>query len=112
MPSRRNFLRTAGAEAAATLTVISAMPTRREAAQEKIGSSRPARAWPPTIPGLKSMKGQAKPISADELRARIEKARRLSVDNRLDALMLMGGTSLTYFSNIRWGGGERLFALV
>ena len=24
--------------------------------------------------------------------------------------MLSGGTSLVYFTNIRWGGGERLFA--
>ena len=26
--------------------------------------------------------------------------------------MLTGGTSLVYFTNIRWGGGERLFACV
>ena len=33
-------------------------------------------------------------------------------EHEIDALMLMGGTSLSYFSNIRWGGGERLFALI
>ncbi len=31
---------------------------------------------------------------------------------KMDALVLSGGTSLVYFTNIRWGGGERLFACV
>ena len=31
---------------------------------------------------------------------------------KIDALVLTGGTSLVYFTNIRWGGGERLFACV
>jgi Xaa-Pro dipeptidase len=30
----------------------------------------------------------------------------------IDALMLTGGTSMVYFSNVRWGGGERLFTIV
>src|SRR5207302_11332052 len=28
------------------------------------------------------------------------------------ALLLMDGSSLTYFTGIRWGGGERMFAMV
>ena len=32
--------------------------------------------------------------------------------NRIDALLLMEGTSLDYFTGIRWWGGERLFAMV
>ena len=31
---------------------------------------------------------------------------------KIDALLLTGGTSLPYFTNIHWGGGERLFACV
>jgi Xaa-Pro dipeptidase len=58
------------------------------------------------------MKDRAKPITAEERRARIEQARRLMTERQIDALMLMGGTSLVYFSNIRWAGGERLFALI
>jgi Xaa-Pro dipeptidase len=58
------------------------------------------------------MKDQATPVTIDERRARIESARRLMAENRLDALMLMGGTSMTYFTGMRWGGGERLFALI
>jgi len=30
----------------------------------------------------------------------------------LDAVLLMEGTSLKYFTGIRWWGGERMFALV
>ena len=58
------------------------------------------------------MRDQAKPVTNDERRARIEKARRLMGQNRLDAIALAGGTSLAYFTNIRWGGGERLFSCV
>ncbi len=58
------------------------------------------------------MKDQAQPITIDERRARIENARRLMTENRLDALMLTGGTSMMYFAGMRWGGGERLFALI
>ena len=33
-------------------------------------------------------------------------------ENALDAILLMEGTSLKYFTGIRWWGGERTFALV
>ena len=55
---------------------------------------------------------QAKPITNEERRARIEKAQRLMAEHKIDALMLTQGTSLVYFTNIRWGGGERLTACV
>ena len=58
------------------------------------------------------MRDLAKPITSDERRARIEKARRLMATEKIDALILSGGTSLVYFTNIRWGGGERLFACI
>ncbi len=32
--------------------------------------------------------------------------------NHIDALLMMEGTSLDYFTGIRWWGGERLFAMV
>jgi Xaa-Pro dipeptidase len=37
---------------------------------------------------------------------------KLMNDNGLDAIVLMEGTSLRYFTGVRWWGGERLFALV
>jgi Xaa-Pro dipeptidase len=58
------------------------------------------------------MKEQAKPIALEERRQRQEKARRLMEANRIDALLIMEGASLDYFSGIRWWGGERLFAMV
>src|SRR5271155_889591 len=69
-------------------------------------------ALPPSTSALKSMKEQAKPITLDERRGRQEKARRLMESNRIDALLLMEGTSLDYFTGVRWEGGERLFAMV
>ncbi len=58
------------------------------------------------------MKDQARPISNEERQARREKARALMEANELDAILLMEGTSLDYFSGIRWWGGERMFAMV
>src|SRR5262245_16200785 len=62
--------------------------------------------------GLTSMRAQARSITADERRLRLEKARRLMSEQQMDGLLLTGGTSLVYFSNIRWGISERLFAMV
>jgi Xaa-Pro aminopeptidase len=73
---------------------------------------QPARSLPPSIEALGSMRDQVKPITNDERRARIEKARRLMADEKIGALVLTPGTSLMYFTNIRWFGGERLFACV
>ncbi len=67
---------------------------------------------PPSLAALTSMRAQAIPITNAERRARIEKARRLMAQHTIDALMLTQGTSLVYFTNIRWGGGERLTACV
>jgi Xaa-Pro dipeptidase len=67
---------------------------------------------PPSIANLKSMKGQATPITKEERAERQEKARRLMTEQRVDAIVLMEGTSLNYFSGIRWWGGERFFAMV
>lgn len=67
---------------------------------------------PPAIRELTSMRSQVRPITVDERRARIEKARRLMAEQKIDAIMLCQGTSLVYFTNIAWGGGERLFACV
>jgi Xaa-Pro dipeptidase len=67
---------------------------------------------PPSIAALTSMRDQVKPITNDERRARIQKAKRLMADEKIGALVLTPGTSLVYFTNIRWSGGERLFACV
>lgn len=101
MLSRRSFLSIA-------LAGTPTLAVQRRAAR----SSQPLRPLPSSIAALTSMRDQAKPITSDERRLRIEKARRLMVAEKIDALVLAGGTSLVYFTNIRWGGGERLFACV
>jgi Xaa-Pro dipeptidase len=67
---------------------------------------------PPSIAALTSMRDQARPITNDERRARIDKAKRLMAEQKMNALVLTGGTSLVYFTGMRWSGGERLFACV
>ena len=99
--NRRDFVLTsAAALAAGSLNLV---------AREDEGV-QPAQ--PSSIAGLKSMRAQARPITADERRGRVEKARKLMVDQKIDALMLCQGTSLVYFTSIRWGGGERLFSAI
>ena len=67
---------------------------------------------PPAIKALTSMKSQAKPITIEERKGRLERARELMRAHALDALLLTGGTSLEYFTGIRWGLSERLLAAV
>src|SRR6476659_2767854 len=76
------------------------------------GASPSSSVLPPSIAALTSMRTQGGPITNEERRLRVEKARRLMAAEKIDALVLSGGTSLVYFTNIRWGGGERLFACV
>src|SRR5205085_10415761 len=100
--NRRTFLRASTALAAAWRAP--ALLAQREAAADV--------SLPPSVAALTSMREQAKPITNDERRARIEKARRLMAKEKMGALVLTPGTSLMYFTNIRWSGGERLFACV
>ncbi len=103
MISRRGFLRTGTAAAGASLIVPGSAQARSDA---RCG------ALPPSIAALRPMRHQAQPITAAERGERQEKARRLMTESKLDAILLMEGTSLNYFTGIRWWGGERMFAFV
>ncbi|MFZ1807828.1 MAG: aminopeptidase P family N-terminal domain-containing protein, partial [Cyclobacteriaceae bacterium] len=61
---------------------------------------------------LKPMTGDVKPITVAERESRIEKAQRLMVDNKVQALYLDGGTAMHYFTGIRWGRSERMMAAI
>jgi Xaa-Pro dipeptidase len=91
-------------------SLTAALATPAVLLQRRGGTAAPTGPLPASIAALTSMRDQAKPITNEERRLRIEKARRLMAAERMDALVLSGGTSLVYFTNIRWGGGERLFA--
>jgi Xaa-Pro dipeptidase len=56
---------------------------------------------------LKSLTGDAKPISAEERRARIGKAQSLMAQGKVAALLVESGSSLEYFTGIRWRRSER-----
>lgn len=101
MISRRGFLRT-GSVAVGAFASVPAFA----------GAEGHENPQPEAIAALQSRKAEAKPISVDERAERQEKARRLMQENKLSAILLPQGTSLTYFSGIRWEGGERLFAMV
>ncbi|MGE5816054.1 MAG: M24 family metallopeptidase, partial [Acidobacteriota bacterium] len=67
---------------------------------------------PAPVAALVSMRDQAKPITNQERLGRLSHAQTLMGMQKMDALMLCQGTSLAYFTGVRWGGGERLFAVV
>ena len=54
------------------------------------------------------MTGAAKPISADERRARIAKVQALMEQGKVSALLIEPGSSLDYFTGIRWRRSERI----
>jgi Xaa-Pro dipeptidase len=64
------------------------------------------------ISRLKPMTGDVVPITDKERLDRIEKARRLMKENGIDAIYLEGGSSMFYFTGVRWGNSERMFAAV
>jgi len=101
--TRRGFLRLAAAGTAAAGIARPAAAILQQA---------PASALPPSIAALGPMRDRAQPITAAERRVRIERARKLMREQRIDAVLLTGGTSLTYFTGARWGNSERLMALV
>ncbi len=107
MFSRRRFLQAGTVAAGTGFAAFAPSLTAQETA-----SSFPPSILPASITSLKSMKDQARPITAEERTARQEKARQLMQEHRIDALLLMEGTSLEYFAGVQWWGGERLFALV
>lgn len=100
MISRRHFLGTSTA-AAAGLTLAGCEPTVASAEE-----------LPPSIARLESWADRARSITTQERAARVENAKRLMRQEGLDALAMCGGTSMVYFTNVSWGGGERLFTVV
>jgi Xaa-Pro dipeptidase len=74
--------------------------------------SAPTRSVPAAVAALKPMTDGVQAIALDEHRARLVRAQRLMAETGLDAVVLAGGTSLTYFTGAEWGLSERFFGLV
>lgn len=107
MISRRRFLEVGGVAAGVAAGSHPLLAPARASGEKPNDSS-----LPPSLARLESRKSEATPIALEEQSARIEHARGLMSENALDAMVLMNGTSLNYFTGIRWWGGERMFALV
>ncbi len=103
MISRRRFLEMG------SVTAGMAVASQSLAATAAVETNDPL---PPSLAQLKSRKSEATSITREERHERQERARVVMTENALDAIVLMEGTSLRYFTGIRWWGGERAFALV
>lgn len=100
--AKRKFLRGAGLLGAASAASLAGC---RQPAPQTPDSADPFAA-------LQSMVSGVPPITVDERRARIRKAQGLMVENGIDAMYLDGGTSMDYFTGVRWGRSERMLAVV
>lgn len=109
MVTRRSFI--AAGSAAVVASACKAADSAPVAASAADAAEK-SEALPPAIAALMSMKGQATPISVDERKGRIEKAKQLMASNAIDALMLTGGTSMVYFTGMSWGNSERLTSVI
>src|SRR5215467_2664974 len=98
--TRRSFVHSAAA--------VSALAGSRRL-QERAEASLPA-----AFSSLQPLGSRVKPISSEEFGARIERARELLArqDPPLDALFLATGSSLYYFTGVKWWPSERLLAVL
>ena len=103
---RRDFLRLSAAVAGTSLlgNVARADTTEPNVFQQ--------REIPEPIRKLRRMTDGIVSISLDERRARIETARRLMRKNRIDAIYIEPGATMFYYTGMRWGTSERMFAMV
>jgi Xaa-Pro dipeptidase len=104
--TRRSFVQSSAAAGVATLGNTAAFAQGRGVGG---GGGNPV---PSSITALKPLPNPAPPIADDERRARIANAQRLMTEQGIGAIVLEGGTSMSYFVNVRWGLSERPFLLV
>jgi Xaa-Pro dipeptidase len=102
MLSRRRFLLTAAATA----------PTLALHAEQKPATQPCEPSLPAPILALTDRRKDISPVSVNERNARLDRARELMKQNGLDAILITTGASMQYFTGIRWGQSERLFAYI
>src|ERR1051325_1235425 len=95
---RRSFIKTAGVTAAAGAILPS------------VSFSQTGSDIQPAI--VKSIRERIKPVAKEEHMVRIQTAQKLMAENKIDILLMEGGTSLNYYTGARWGRSERLFAML
>jgi Xaa-Pro dipeptidase len=105
--SRRDFLK--GTAMASAMALARPVNTQATARAEDNASALPA-----AFAGLKPLGSRVHPVTAEEFHERLSMAQKLMAEQapKYDALFVAPGTSLYYFTGIRWGISERLLALV
>jgi len=101
---RRDFLRLSAGIAGATLLGNSFAYAHSDSQQ---GSSQPD-----AIRRLRRMTDNVVPITMDERRSRIDKAQKLMREQKIDAIYIEPGSSMFYYTGMRWGTSERMLAMV
>src|ERR1700691_6756783 len=76
------------------------------------GAARSATAPATPFGDLRSLTLDAKPISVDERRTRVAKLQQLMQQRKVAALLIESGSTLEYFTGIRWPRSERTTAAV
>src|SRR5262245_60853788 len=105
--SRRTFVHTGAAAGIGLGAAACTTPSETAQAQAPApGGMHPA------LAALKSMTADVKPITKEERAARVQKAQQLMAANKIAAILLEGGSSMFYFTGIRWGLSERPFVCV
>src|ERR1044071_3689371 len=96
---RRDFLRLSAGIAGATLLGESLVHAQQGTQPEPIRQ-------------LRRMTDNVVPITLEERKGRIEKAQKLMRDQHIDAIYIEPGSSMFYYTGMRWGTSERMFAVV
>src|SRR6185369_9119409 len=104
---RRDFLRASAAVGATLLGSRFAFADTHD-----IDLAQQRQDVPDVIKNLRRMTRDVVPISEDERKARIARAQQLMGEQKIDAIYLEPGSSMFYFTGMRWGTSERMFALV
>src|SRR5205085_11972829 len=104
---RRHFLRASAGVAGAAM-----FPNFAFAYNDEVDAIQQRQDVPNLIRNLRPMTKDVVPITDDERMARIAKAQRLMGEQKIDAIYIESGTSMYYFTGMRWGQSERMFALV
>ncbi|MBB4154012.1 Xaa-Pro aminopeptidase [Sphingomonas jinjuensis] len=77
-----------------------------------LSASAVLRAVEPDLAALSDMTAGAKPIDRTERAGRLARAQALMRANGIGAILIEPGSSLIYFTGVRWGRSERLTAAI
>ncbi|MBS1951224.1 MAG: Proline dipeptidase [Cytophagales bacterium] len=100
--NRRNFIRVS-IGSAASAALVAGMTS----CEKKSGASSGS-----PVDALQSMTQDIVPISVKERESRVEKAQRLMAENKIEALVIDAGTTLTYFTGVQWWPSERTMVAI